>query len=95
MFHYVLYYIYQATGTRLGAVTQIISGLLTGITIAFIYGWLTTLLILLAVPVMMVSNTLQTKLVIGVGGNSKKAYEKSGSVSEILFQHYMFRIVHK
>ncbi|XP_065884882.1 ATP-dependent translocase ABCB1-like [Dysidea avara] len=70
-----------ATGTRLGAVTQIISGLLTGITIAFIYGWLTTLLILLAVPVMMVSNTLQTKLVIGVGGNSKKAYEKSGSIA--------------
>ncbi|XP_065886098.1 ATP-dependent translocase ABCB1-like [Dysidea avara] len=70
-----------ATGTRLGAVTQIISGLLTGIIIAFIYGWLTTLLILSVVPVMMVSTTIQTKLVIGVGGNSKKAYEKAGSIA--------------
>jgi len=30
---------------------------------------------------MLVSFTLQTKLIIGVGGNSKKAYEKAGSVS--------------
>jgi len=71
----------QATGTRLGAVTQIISGLLTGIIIAFVYGWLITLLMLLVAPIVLVSSTIQTKLVLGVGGNSKKAYEKAGSVS--------------
>jgi len=30
---------------------------------------------------MLVSITLQTKLILGVGGNSKTAYEKAGSVS--------------
>jgi len=63
-------------------VAQIITGLLTGIIIAFVYGWLTTLVILMVVPVMMISVTIQTKLVFGVAGNSKKAYEKAGSVSD-------------
>ena len=69
------------TGIRLGAVTQVIAALLTGIIVAFIFGWLTTLLILSVVPVLMVSSTIQTKLIVGVGGNNKKAYEKAGSVS--------------
>ena len=60
---------------------QIIVGLLTGIIIAFAYGWLTTLLIVMVIPVMLVSVTIQSKLILGVG-NSKKAYEKAGSVSE-------------
>ena len=60
---------------------QIIAGLLTGIIIAFAYGWLTTLLIVMVIPVMLVSVTIQSKLILGVG-NSKKAYEKAGSVSE-------------
>jgi len=63
-------------------VTQIVAGLLTGIIIAFVYGWLTTLLILMVVPVMLISITIQSKLVFGVAGNSKKAYEKAGSVSD-------------
>ena len=71
----------QATGTRLGALTQIVAGLLAGIIIAFVYGWLVTLLILLIVPVLLVAMTLHTKLVLGTGGTGKKAYEKAGSVS--------------
>ena len=76
-----LYFIYQATGTRLGAVTQIIASLMTGIIIAFIHGWLTTFVILSVVPVIVVVNIIQSKLVFGITGDTKKAYEKAGSVS--------------
>ena len=38
-------------------------------------------MILLAVPVLMVALTIQTKLVTQTGNNGKKAYEKCGSVS--------------
>ena len=61
--------------------TQIIAGLLAGVIIAFVYSWLVTLLILLVAPVMMVTLTLQTKLVVGTGGTGKKAYEQCGKVS--------------
>ena len=74
----------QATGTRLGALTQIIAGLLTGIIVAFVFGWLVTLLILLIAPLLMVTATLQTKLVLKTGGTGKKEYEQAGSVSAIL-----------
>ena len=60
---------------------MIVTGLLAGVIIAFIYGWLITLLILLIVPVLMVAMTVQTKLVLGTGGTGKKAYEQAGSVS--------------
>ena len=60
---------------------QIISGLLAGLIIAFVYSWLVTLLILLIAPVIMVTLTLQTKLVVGTGGTGKKAYEECGKVS--------------
>ena len=60
---------------------QIIAGLSAGIIIAFVYGWLITLLILLVAPVMMVASTIQTKLVLKTGGTGKKAFEEAGSVS--------------
>ena len=60
---------------------QIISGLMAGIIIAFIYGWLITLVMLMVAPVLMIATTLQTKLVLKTGGTGKKAYEQAGSVS--------------
>jgi len=58
----------------------IIFSLLTGTVVAFVYGWLTTILLLLALPIMLVSFTIQEKLIVGAS-NNKKAYEVSGSVS--------------
>ena len=59
---------------------MIVSGLLAGLIVAFIYGWLITLLILLIIPVMLVAITVQTKLVLETGGTGKKEYEQAGSV---------------
>ena len=64
----------------MGVLAQVIGGLLAGVIIAFVHGWLVTLLILLVVPVLMVVMTIQNKLVLGTGGTGKKAYEKAGSV---------------
>ena len=77
---------------------KITSGLLAGLIIAFVHSWLVTLLILLLAPVLVVTMTLQAKLVVGTGGTSKKAYEQCGKVrkytltSNILYLSFSFRL---
>ena len=60
-----------------------ICSLLTGIIIAFIYGWKLTLVILCFVPALAVAGALQMKMLTGAAGKNREALEVAGKVSQI------------
>jgi len=61
-------------------VTQTIIALLAGLIIAFLYSWLTTSLVLLAIPIMVIAGTIHAKLIWNMAGSGKKDYETAGNV---------------
>ena len=54
--------------------------LLTGIIIAFIYGWKLTLVILGFVPFLAIAGALQMKMLTGAAGKNQEALELAGKV---------------
>ena len=82
----------QTTGSRLGVMTEAVAALITGIVIAFVFSWITTLLILLVIPVWVIAGRLSINLIWTFGRNSKKAYERAGSVCVYLVSHFEFSV---
>ena len=74
---------FQAAGIRLGSTIMSLSSLLTGITIAFIYGWKLTLVILCFVPALAIAGALQMKMLTGAAGKNREALEIAGKVRKI------------
>nr|UOU03320.1 ATP-binding cassette subfamily B1-2 [Brachionus rubens] len=70
-----------ATGVRLGGVLMNIGNFGIGLILAFVYGWVITLVIIAFVPFMIISGVLQTKLITGFAGKDKEILEEAGKIS--------------
>ena len=66
--NYWLLYFLQASGIRLGVMVTNLANMGAALTIAFIYGWQLTLLILAFVPLLGLGGALQMKMMAGVAG---------------------------
>jgi ATP-binding cassette subfamily B (MDR/TAP) protein 1 len=64
-----------------GDVTQVIVTAITGLTIAFVYGWLLTFIILLMAPFILGAASYESRIHRGFESKTKKAYEQSGEVA--------------
>ncbi|XP_065884883.1 ATP-dependent translocase ABCB1-like [Dysidea avara] len=79
-----------ATGSRFGAVSEMVVGLTTGLVIAFVYGWLVTILILLTLPLLLGALVIQSRLLMGVTGTKKNdeaeniAYESISNIRTVV-----------
>ena len=65
------------TGQSVGAFLQGIAGITTGLTLAFIYSWRLSLLILGMVPLIGFAGYLQLRALVGFGEKTRIAYEDS------------------
>lgn len=70
----------QATGVRLGTLTEASVGLLSSIIIAFVYAWLLTIVLLLLVPIIALSGFLKLKALTSHASSNKEALEQSSKV---------------
>ncbi|XP_017679387.1 PREDICTED: ATP-binding cassette sub-family B member 5 isoform X2 [Lepidothrix coronata] len=70
-----------ATGSRLALMTMAVFTLVTAITIAFVYGWQLTLLILACIPYIIVANAVSAKSMSGHAAKDQKALEEAGRIS--------------
>ena len=86
---------FQAAGIRLGSTIMSICSLLTGVIIAFIYGWKLTLVILCFVPALAVAGALQMKMLTGAAGKNREALEVAGKVSGYIVLAHMSRVMRK
>ena len=75
------------TGQLLGSVVQSIAAMITGVAIAFAYGWELTLVALTIVPLIAFGGYLQLKALQGFGAESKKAYEAASQVASETIQN--------
>ena len=73
-------YLLQATGARLGTMTQSLSSVGTGLVIGFVYSWQLTLGILAFVPFISIAGFIQMKLLGGYSQESQEALESAGKV---------------
>ncbi|KAH8547854.1 P-loop containing nucleoside triphosphate hydrolase protein [Umbelopsis sp. PMI_123] len=64
-----------------GDVTQVIVTAITGLTIAFVYGWLLTFIILTMAPFILGAASYESRIHRGFESKTKKAYEQSGEVA--------------
>lgn len=71
----------KATGIRLGFFLQLFGYLGIGIVIAFVYSWAITLLILAFLPLMIIGNVFQVKLMTGLTSKDQSILEEAGRVS--------------
>ena len=60
--------------------------LLTGVIIAFVYGWKMTLVILCFVPFLAIAGALQMKMLTGAAGKNREALEAAGKVLHIFVE---------
>ena len=73
--------ILQATGSRLGTIVEIFSGLVLVLVIGFVYSWLLTLVVLGILPLVIFAALLQVQALAGYASNSKKSLEDAGKVA--------------
>ena len=66
-------------------------GLTTGLVIAFVYGWLVTILILLTLPLLLGALVIQSRLLMGVTGTKKN--DEAENVS-IVDARYLCSAIH-
>lgn len=71
----------KATGIRLGFFLQLFGYLGIGIVIGFVYSWTITLLILAFLPLMIIGNVFQVKLMTGLTSKDQSILEEAGRVS--------------
>ncbi|KAL3831884.1 hypothetical protein ACJMK2_023581 [Sinanodonta woodiana] len=70
-----------ASGIRLGTMIQSMASILTGVIIAFIYGWKMSLVLLGFLPFIAIAGALEMKILSGVAGKNKEALEGAGKVA--------------
>ena len=75
------YYPTQATGIVLGTIVQALCSLIAGILIAFISTWELALLLLVAFPVITLTNYFQIRLLGSRAREDKKKLEESGDTA--------------
>ena len=75
------YYPTQATGIVLGTIVQALCSLIAGILIAFISTWELALLLLVAFPVIALTNYFQIRLLGSRAREDKKKLEESGDTA--------------
>ncbi|CAG8455912.1 13526_t:CDS:10 [Dentiscutata erythropus] len=68
------------TGTLMGSILQSITNLIVGLTIAFVYGWKLTLVILASTPAIIASGFLQMQALAGFSAKTASAYDKSSQI---------------
>ena len=71
----------KASGTSLGTLLETSFGLLLALIIAFVHSWISTIMILILVPVMMAAGLLQVKVLTGHAVGYKKALENAGKLA--------------
>ncbi|KAK3105070.1 hypothetical protein FSP39_016614 [Pinctada imbricata] len=71
----------NATGIRIGTVLSSICSLIAALVIAFIYGWKLALVVLGGVPILMISSSLQVKVVMGKHKEDQAKMEDAGKVA--------------
>ncbi|CAM0141670.1 unnamed protein product [Umbelopsis sp. WA50703] len=64
-----------------GDVAQLIATMITGLTIAFVNGWLLTFIVLVVTPFILVATGYELRVHRGFENQAKVAYEKSGQVA--------------
>ncbi|KAK3589575.1 hypothetical protein CHS0354_043029 [Potamilus streckersoni] len=70
-----------ASGIRLGTMIQSVASIVTGVVIAFVYGWKMSLVLLGFLPFIAIAGALQMKILSGVAGKNKEALEGAGKVA--------------
>ena len=75
------------SGTIAALMIQTLVTLIIGLVLAFIYGWLLSLIIFGLLPFIALSGYLEMSFLNGFGDASKKAYEKSGRLALQSLQH--------
>lgn len=83
----------QAAGTHLATMVQIITNLGTSITIAFIYSWELTLLILLWVPILLIFSGAELKMLTRHAAEDKRELEAAGRVLTSMLQQVLLTAV--
>ncbi|RKP09249.1 P-loop containing nucleoside triphosphate hydrolase protein [Thamnocephalis sphaerospora] len=68
-------------GRLIGTFVQMGSTLLTGLIIAFVYGWKLTLVVLACVPVLGLANMLNVRMQLNLNKKTKSAYEHSAHIA--------------
>ncbi|ORZ35134.1 P-loop containing nucleoside triphosphate hydrolase protein [Catenaria anguillulae PL171] len=69
------------TGVFAGQLIQLIITMVAGLTIAFVYSWKLTLIILACVPFMAAAGALQMKVMSGSGAQITRAYSRAAQVT--------------
>jgi ABC-type multidrug transport system fused ATPase/permease subunit len=64
-----------------GNVAQLCVTAITGVVIAFVNGWLLTIIVLACAPVLVLAATYETRIHSGFENQTKAAYERSGQVA--------------
>ncbi|XP_062574024.1 ATP-dependent translocase ABCB1-like isoform X1 [Saccostrea cucullata] len=70
-----------ATGFRIGTILSSIVSLVAALVIAFYYGWKLALVVLAGVPILMLSSSLQIKVVMGKHKEDQSNLEDAGKVA--------------
>ena len=71
----------QATGIRIGVITQAMTTITGALVISFVYVWELTLAVMVFVPVMILTGKVQHRLQTGYSKQDKAGAEEGGKVS--------------
>ena len=74
-------YVEGAVGTTLGLFIQNLTIIVISLVIAFIRGWMLTLLCFSTFPLMVAAQYFQMQFIAGAGGDSNKNYQNAGGVA--------------
>jgi len=74
-------YVEGAVGTTLGLLIQNLSIMTISLVIAFVRGWMLTLICFATFPLMVLANYFQMQFIAGAGGDSNKNYQNAGGVA--------------
>jgi len=70
----------QALGIRLGSFIEIIVITVASLVIALVYSWSITFVILGLIPLIAITQGVQTKVMAGATASARKGYEESANV---------------